>query len=253
VQREAHDGHPSGPPGRLAPGIDEIAAEADVVADELAAHLVDPVAEWRWTRGDTGRAVVAGLTVVIGGIAASRGVPEWERATFLKLNGLPDALYPLLWAPMQLGNVWVGTAAAAAGGLLVRRWRAGAVLLATPVSAWMAAKAVKAVVDRGRPAAVGLAVHQRGEIETGLGYLSGHATVAFALAGALAAHLRRPWREAVLVLAAVVGAARVYVGVHLPLDVVGGAACGLLIGEAARVLELRAQRRAARATSPSPS
>jgi glycosyltransferase 2 family protein len=113
------------------------------------------------------------------------------------------------------------------------------------VVAWLAAKSVKALVGRGRPSAVGIDVIQRGEPETGLGYLSGHATVAFALAGAVAAHLRRPWPAIVLAIATLVGLARVYVGVHLPLDVIGGAACGLLIGEAARVIELRARRRAA--------
>jgi membrane-associated phospholipid phosphatase len=148
---------------------------------------------------------------------------------------------------MQLGNVWGGTAAAALVAVLVRRRRAAVAVLASPVTAWVAAKGVKALVNRGRPAAVGLEVHQRGEIETGLGYLSGHAAVAFALAGAVAAHLR-PWsRAVVLALATAVGIARVYVGVHLPLDVVGGACLGLLIGEAARVFELRGRRSSASA------
>jgi membrane-associated phospholipid phosphatase len=126
--------------------------------------------------------------------------------------------------------------------VLVRARRSAWVLVLTPVLAWSAAKAVKALVGRGRPAAVGLPVVQRGEIETGLGYLSGHATVAFAIAGALAAHLRRPWSAFVLVVATLVAVSRVYVGAHLPLDVIGGAACGLLIGEAARVVELRGRR-----------
>jgi membrane-associated phospholipid phosphatase len=229
----------------------DLADDAGIVAEEVAGHVVDPVAEWRWTRGDTGRVVVAGTVVIMGAIAASQGVPSWERAVFAFLNGLPASLYPALWAPMQLGNVWVGTAVAGTAAAVVRSRRSTWVLVLTPVVAWFAAKAVKALVGRGRPAAVGLPVVQRGEIETGLGYLSGHATVAFALAGALAAHLRRPWSAIVLVIAGLVGLARIHVGVHLPLDVVGGAACGLLIGEAARVIELRGRRgpRAAGAVS----
>jgi membrane-associated phospholipid phosphatase len=214
---------------------------------EVAAHVVEPTAEWRWTPGDTLRAVVAGLTLLIAGIVASRGVPAWEEAVFLKINGLPDWMYPVLWAPMQLGNVWVATGAAAVAGLLVRRFRSAAVLVVTPFVAWMVAKAIKTAVDRGRPEAMGLDVVIRGEAETGLGFISGHATVAFALAGALAAHLRQPWRSVAVGLAVAVAVARVYVGVHLPLDVIGGAACGLLIGEAARAAELGAIRRRARA------
>jgi membrane-associated phospholipid phosphatase len=47
--------------------------------------------------------------------------------------------------------------------------------------------------------------------------------------------------------AATVGAARVYVGAHLPLDVVGGAALGVAAGSAARGVgrRLTARRSAA--------
>jgi membrane-associated phospholipid phosphatase len=224
----------------------DFAAAVPSEVAEVAAHVVEPTAEWRWTPGDTLRAVVAGLTLLIAGIVASRGVPAWEEAAFLKVNGLPDWMYPVLWGPMQLGNVWVATGVAAVAGLLVRRFRSAAVLVVTPLVAWMVAKAIKAAVDRGRPEAMGLDVVIRGEAETGLGFISGHATVAFALAGALAAHLRQPWRSVAVGLAVTVAVARVYVGVHLPLDVVGGAACGLLIGEAARAVELGAIRRGAR-------
>jgi membrane-associated phospholipid phosphatase len=249
VHDDAHGRPPEADPpvGRLT----ELAGTAADDLGEMAGHVVDPRADWRWTAGDTGRVAIAGATLLIGGIAASRGVPAWEGSVFLKVNGMPDELYPVLWPVMQLGNVWVGTAAAAGAALLIRRPRAAIVLLATPVTAWMLAKGVKAVVDRGRPDAVGLVVHQRGTAETGLGFISGHATVAFALAGALAAHLRRPWRDLLLGLAGAVGISRIYVGVHLPLDVVGGAACGLLIGEAARAAELSAQRRTARRTARS--
>jgi membrane-associated phospholipid phosphatase len=248
---EGREDGPDGEKGTAARLAGELADEAAVVAEDVAGHVVEPVAEWRWTRGDSSRIGVAALTVVIGGLAASRGVPSWERAAFLKLNQLPDWLYPLLWLPMQIGNVWVGTVVAVvAAGILVRSRRSALVLVLVPVVAWIAAKGVKSLVGRGRPADMGLAVQQRGAAETGLGYLSGHATVAFALAGAVAAHLRRPWPAIVLGVAGAVGVARVYVGVHLPLDVIGGAALGLLIGEGARVIELRARRRRPRTDHP---
>ena len=41
-----------------------------------------------------------------------------------------------------------------------------------------------------------------------------------------------PWRAASVGLAATVAFARVHVGAHLPLDVVGGAALGVLLGSA---------------------
>jgi glycosyltransferase 2 family protein len=72
------------------------------------------------------------------------------------------------------------------------------------------------------------------ERTTGLGFVSGHSAVAFALATTLAPELPRGARIAPLALAAVVAGGRVYAGAHLPLDVVGGIGMGVIGGVAAR-------------------
>jgi undecaprenyl-diphosphatase len=60
--------------------------------------------------------------------------------------------------------------------------------------------------------------------------VSGHATVAFGLATVLSPVLPRNGKIAVFGLATLVAASRVYVGAHLPLDVLGGALLGTLLG-----------------------
>jgi undecaprenyl-diphosphatase len=79
------------------------------------------------------------------------------------------------------------------------------------------------------------------------GFPSDHALVSFAVAGGLFA-----WRWmaglAAAIVATFIGIARIFVGVHWPLDIVGGAMIGLLAGElVARTLPLleAVQRRAA--------
>jgi undecaprenyl-diphosphatase len=56
---------------------------------------------------------------------------------------------------------------------------------------------------------------------------SGHASIAFALAFGLLLHNRK-WGAFMLALAALVGFSRVWVGVHYPLDVIGGLLVGLV-------------------------
>lgn len=76
---------------------------------------------------------------------------------------------------------------------------------------------------------------------------SGHASTSFAAAATLAFALPR-LRVPFLVLAALVAFSRVWVGVHYPLDVVAGAALGVAIATALRLLPARRRRSRPRPT-----
>ena len=173
---------------------------------------------------------LAGLAVLGGTLLPIERdrVGRREQRTFQLLNGLPDRLYRPAWPVMQLGAFGAAPAtaavAAAAGNrpLAVRLCTVG-------TAAWALAKVVKRVVRRGRPMSLLAGVRTRGQEASGLGYLSGHAAVATALTAAAFPHLGVRGRRVALALASIVGLSRVYVGAHLPLDVAGGAALGLLV------------------------
>jgi undecaprenyl-diphosphatase len=164
------------------------------------------------------------------------GVGPCETAVFRAVNGLPGALYPPAWVIMQLGTVGAAPAAAGAAWLAGDRELAGR-LLAGGTSAWALSKVVKRMVRRPRPAILLPGTRRRGREAAGLGYLSGHAGVAVALGAAAFPRLGTAGRAVTLSIVPVVGLTRIYVGAHLPLDVAGGAALGVVIDAAMTLLQ----------------
>jgi glycosyltransferase 2 family protein len=185
---------------------------------------------------DVLRAGLGALALVGTGIAARRkGLGRAEADAFRLVNDLPAALEKPLVVVMQAGSL-AAVPAAAAVALAARRPRLARDLVTAGASAYVLAKVAKAVVGRGRPGSLLSHVLFRGATETGLGFPSGHVAVAAALATAAGPHLGRTGRRVTWAVVAVVAVARMYVGAHLPVDVVGGAALGWLVGAAVHLL-----------------
>jgi undecaprenyl-diphosphatase len=173
-----------------------------------------------------GSAMLAGSWVIV---TATHGVPGWEQEFFEWVNDGPDALWPVIWGPMQLGSLAGSLVVVVVTFVVTRQRRLTLAALTASQLAWWSAKVVKAVVGRGRPGALLAHVKLR-EHASGIGYVSGHAAVAFALATVFAPSLPRAWRPVAFAIASGVAVARLYSGAHLPLDAVGGAGLGVLSG-----------------------
>src|SRR5664279_1289165 len=148
-------------------------------------------------------------------------VSAFELGVFHPVNGLPSWLYGLLWSVMQLGSL-AAVFVVAGLALIARRWRMAVELLAGGLLAYYCASGLKDIIGRGRPAEMMSDVVFHGDPAQGLGFPSGHAAVSAALAAVAAPFLARRWRRWVWVLPITVGFARIFVGAHLPLDVLGG-------------------------------
>ncbi|MBC6462812.1 phosphatase PAP2 family protein [Actinomadura sp. HBU206391] len=186
--------------------------------------------------GDVIRVVLGlGLGLTLSVLAAGGFLLQVEADLFRVVNRLPGWLFGPVNLVMQAGSL-AAVGVAAGGALLALRRRLAVDFLIGGSLAWLLAKAVKSVADRGRPGALLSEVVLRGAGEGGLGFVSGHAAVAVALATVASAHVRRPVRWALWAIAGAVALGRMYVGAHFPLDVVAGMGLGCAIGGAVHLI-----------------
>jgi undecaprenyl-diphosphatase len=154
--------------------------------------------------------------------------PDWLNRLFLFLSRVGIG-----------GGIWL------AGGLLLflthRISRGGFVrlILAIVLVHLVVDYTLKPSVGRLRPPVAVSGLHVIGDVPPTPSFPSGHAANSVAAALVLATAWRKRTAHWVIWIgAALVGVARVYLGVHYPLDAAAGAIVGLLCGAAALVVPL---------------
>jgi glycosyltransferase 2 family protein len=183
-------------------------------------------------------ACVVGVGVLGASARAARHhvITPREDRYFRASNRLPDVVERPLATVMQFGSL-AGSLALGAAFALAGRPRAAIAVSSAGAAAWGAAKLVKRQVGRGRPDAHLEGVTVRGRPQTGLGFPSGHTSVAVATVVVASRYVQWPSATLLTAAAATTGVARMYVGAHLPLDVAGGFGLGLTVGCFATLLD----------------
>jgi undecaprenyl-diphosphatase len=148
-------------------------------------------------------------------------------------NGFFDLIMPFL---TDLNRMLAGKILFVAAGIAMLIWggRTGRIvvvvlILAVALSDQFSSFVIKPLVDRLRPCRVLEGVRLLVDCGSGRSFPSSHAVNMFAAAAVLAFGYPR-LRWAFYSFAAVIAFSRVYVGVHYPSDIAGGACIGLLIG-----------------------
>jgi membrane-associated phospholipid phosphatase len=191
---------------------------------------------WTSHRANAIGLVVSLGVLVLAGAAAAGGLTAGEETIFVAVNSAPDAFYYAIWPFMQYG-VFLTIPVLTVAALVARRARLAVTMAMAGVGVYLLARVVKELVDRERPGALIGAVEARETFQPGsLGFPSGHVAVAAALAVVVTPHLRGRWRLVPAALAVIVCIGRMYVGAHVPLDLVGGAALGVAAGCAANLV-----------------
>ena len=156
--------------------------------------------------------------------------------------GWLNPIFEALSRAGTLGLIWIAIAL-----VLAVAWRRWGVLVLTVVAVAVAdlvSRGLKDVVDVERPSARYAVPKTLVPAPHDMSFPSGHAATSFAAATILTA--ARP-RLAPLwfLLALAIGFSRIYVGVHYPLDVFGGAVLGVAVALVVRAAVIRLTARQA--------
>jgi len=155
--------------------------------------------------------------------------------------GVLDNVFVGLSRVGSQGAIWILVAVLAAF-----YWRRPAIFLYVTLAdliAGVSSALLRHAIGRERPPLRFPEPHPLVHVPGNPSFPSGHAATSFACAATLA-WLTPLSPVALYALAALIAFSRVYVGVHYPLDVIGGAALGLGVATALRLL-VEARRRSA--------
>lgn len=167
-------------------------------------------------------------------LARRAEVSPLEERIFRAANEADEDLRVPVRAVMQAGTFATVPATAVVAWLAHRR-RLAAELAVGGTAAWLLAKVAKPMAGRARPSGVLPDVVTRERIGGDLGWVSGHTAVATTLGLTAVSSVPRWCRPLVGGVVATTGFGRMYVGAHLPLDLVGGAGLGMMIAALVRV------------------
>ena len=184
--------------------------------------------------------LLAALGAVLFGTSAvllKAGAVSWDVRLFRILNEVPpgvaSVLTPLSHLLLPAGIVIVVVLIVC---YVIARHRSILPVTAGVTAAgiaWALAHAAKAIADRPRPYEVLADAVLRQQPAHGTSFPSSHTAVTVAVVIALAPFLPRALAAVAIAYAVLVGWSRVYLGVHYPLDVLGGAGIGMAVGGAA--------------------
>jgi len=186
-------------------------------------------------------ALAAGVAVatVSALIASSGEVAGWEASIFHAINDLPDWLEQPMWLFQLAGLLFVPLVVAAVAAYFRKWWLVAGLVLLVPLKLIVEKAVVKQLVERERPGTTicgypddfdEICGNFRDVPLEGLSFVSGHAIIAWGVAALLWPVLPGRWRWLPIAIATLNAIARVYLGAHNPLDVIGGAAIGIALG-----------------------
>lgn len=165
------------------------------------------------------------LFVVAVLISRGRNMTQIEQDVFLFIYGWPTQLNSAFMAVTQLGGIYM-LGILTSVYLVTKKYHIVLRLLLTGLLAYLAAGVAKDIWGTNRPFEYLPNVTHLEYLVRGPAFPSGHMALATALAFTIGHYTNKKYRWLLVIALIGVGLSRIYLGVHAPVDLLGGFAIG---------------------------
>jgi len=191
-------------------------------------------------------AVIVVVSLIVFSIVAAQAsrhtLAGLEYSIFNAIYSLPGSVTPVFMIITQLGSVWA-VLFFLLFALVGKLNDLALKILVNGTAVYLAVKITKMIILRPRPVSLHDGIIQRDIFESGYGFPSGHTAMATVLALTILPYLPKRYYWTVPVWIIAVAFSRIYLGVHAPLDVIGGFALGLIIVSFQHVISSKKQQK----------
>ncbi len=172
--------------------------------------------------------IAAGLLLLTAFIASNHKISTLEETVFRFIYDWPAWLKNIMLIITFTGSSWMVVLLTVYFFAKTRIKLAFLTIVISLIS-YSSSEIIKIIIGRPRPFKILANVHTREMFITGNGFPSGHTTLVVALGLLFANFLPDKFKVLLIIWAVLVAVSRIYLGVHAPLDILGGASLGYII------------------------